>query len=841
MKTLKTSTTIVLVFSLVLTATADDQKAAENRTPEDPSSATDFTFFEAKIRPVLIKHCYDCHSLEAGSAEGELRVDVKSALRAGGGRGPAVVPGQPDASLLLTAMLHEDSDLKMPPKEERLSDDVIHDFRKWIEMGVPDPRISTQQNTNEDWRGKKTAETFWAYQSPQESTAGEVSNSEWLRDEIDRFIMHELDRNDLAPATDAEPHILLRRLYFDLVGLPPSPDDLVRFRKAIESLGVEKALANEVDSLLESPQFGEHWGRHWLDVARFGESSGKEANIPFPYAWRYRDYVIESVNSDIPVDRFFTEQIAGDLLPYESPKERARLLVATGFLAVGTKNLSESNDKQFLADIIDEQIDSLSRGLMASSVACARCHDHKFDPFSMEDYYALAGIFESTKTYFGTFVSPASRQGGDLMELPHLKGQTILHPSVTPQKVQELKERLEELRAEKAEIDAAQRALFSGKKPRKTFTLRDVLANIWRTGPIVGKLQTIDDDGRALPVAMGVSDRELIRDAHFLARGEVSRPGEPIPRRFPRAIRLDETPQIPDGQSGRLQLAEWLTDPQHPLTSRVFVNRVWHHLFGTGIVRTVDDFGTTGELPSHPELLDAVAVQFVNDGWSLKRLVRRLVLTRTYRQASEFNRTNFLQDPENRLLWRMPKRRLPAESIRDAMLVVSDELDMSRPEGSLVGRMILDKPISLIGLDRRLPTDLDGSLHRSVYLPVIRDRLPDVLELFDFAEPSLVTGDREQTNVPVQALYLMNSPFVLDRSRGFASRLEDEAETNEDRIERAFQLCFARSPDREELERSLDFLNPASTSADQLDADRNELLMSFCQALLATAEFRNID
>ncbi|MEW4488160.1 PSD1 and planctomycete cytochrome C domain-containing protein [Thalassoglobus sp. JC818] len=836
MKSLQLATLFVLSLSLCRQVSADDQKSTG-----DPPSASDFAFFEAKIRPVLIKYCYDCHSIEAGTAEGELRVDEKSALRAGGGRGPAIVPGQPDASLLLTAMLHQDSDLKMPPKEERLSDDVIHDFRKWIEMGAPDPRIANREETNEGWRGKDTAETFWAYQTPQASAVGEVSNPEWANDEIDRFILRQLDRNHLMPSQDAEPHVLLRRLHFDLVGLPPSPNDLKRFGRSIESHGIEKALENEVDSLLESPQFGEHWGRHWLDVARFGESSGKEANIPFPYAWRYRDYVIESVNADIPIDRFFTEQIAGDLLPYESQAERARLLVATGFLAVGTKNLSESNDKQFQADIVDEQIDSLSRAMMASSVACARCHDHKFDPFTMEDYYALAGIFESTKTFFGTFVSPASRQGGELMELPNLINQTVLHPSVTPEKVQELEQKLEELKAEKAEMDAAQRALFSGKKPEKTFTLRDVLANIWRTGPIVGKLQTVDEDGSAIPVAMGVNDRELIRDAHLLARGEVSRPGEQIPRRFPQAIRLDEPPQIPEGESGRLQLAEWLTDSQHPLTSRVFVNRVWHHLFGTGLVRTVDDFGTTGELPSHPELLDTLAVQFVEDGWSLKRLVRRLVLTRTYRQTSDFNQAAFLQDPENRLLWRMAKRRLPAESIRDAMLVVSEELDMSRPKGSLVARKILDKPISLIGLDPRLPTDLDGSLHRSVYLPVIRDRLPDVLELFDFAEPSLVTGDREKTNVPVQALYLMNSQFVLDRSQGFAERLDREAESSAERVKLAFQLCFARSPDHEELERSLAYLQTSSLSKGDNVAGRDELLMSFCQALLSTAEFRNID
>jgi hypothetical protein len=290
-----------------------------------------------------------------------------------------------------------------------------------------------------------------------------------------------------------------------------------------------------------------------------------------------------------------------------------------------------------------------------------------------------------------------------------------------------------------------------------------------------------------------------------------------------------------------LELARWLTDPQHPLTSRVFVNRVWHHLFGTGLVRTVDNFGTTGELPSHPRLLDTLAVEFVQDGWSLKRLVRRLLRTRAYRQASDYREEAFLQDPDNRLLWRMPKRRLPAEAIRDSMLCVSDQLDASRPRGSLVGRVILDKPISLIGLDKRLPKDLDGSLHRSVYLPVIRDRLPDVLELFDFAEPSLVTGDREMTNVPVQALYLMNSSFVQERAQIFASRLTREGQTDTERINLGFRLCYSRDPDAQEREMALAYLRSPSLGSDRPRGDSNARLVSFCQALLSTAEFRNID
>lgn len=640
----------------------------------------------------------------------------------------------------------------------------------------------------------------------------------------------------MKPSADADPQTLLRRVHFDLVGLPPAPADIDRFLTEQASRGVEEALAEVVDQLLKSPQFGVRWGRHWLDVARFGESSGGESNISFPYAWRYRDYVIDAFNADLPYDRFLTEQIAGDLLPYDDDAQRARLLTATGFLAVGTKNLGENNDFQFLADVIDEQIDALSRSVLASSIACARCHHHKFDPFAMEDYYALAGIFASTKTFFGTYTSPANNRSGDPLVLPRLAAQKIYHKSLSPKKFAELKSNFAELDAVRTEIKESQRAQFAGKTTKKIFTLREVLANNWRIGGVEGKLETLDDDGKALPLAMGVLDRDTIVDVPLLARGEIGRPGDIVSRALPKALSIGGSPVIPETQSGRLELAHWLTDPMHPLTSRVFVNRVWKHLFGQGLVSTVDNVGTTGHPPSHPELLDVLAIEFVEEGWSLKRLVRRMVLSRTYRQASTFDAAAFEKDPENTLLWRMPKRRLEAEAIRDAMLFVSGELDHSRPGGSLVATVIGDRPISLIGLNSKLPKDLDGATYRSVYLPVIRDRLPSVLELFDFAEPSLVTGQRETTNVPVQALYLMNSSFVQDRAKALASRLEKEAGNDRDAVDRAFALCFARQPDAEEAKRSLGFLQNDESKTD--DAIK---MLSFCQALLSTAEFRNLD
>lgn len=785
--------------------------------------AADLDFFEARIRPVLVAHCYKCHSVESGKSKGNLLVDARESIRAGGDSGPAIVPGDPNASLLLTAISHADPELKMPPKTDRLPEAVINDFKAWIQKGAVDSRDKVASSSTRPPVDLESGRQFWSFRKPVDHQPPVSKKPDWAKRDLDHFILARLDAQGLAPRTDEEPAVLLRRLHFDLVGLPPTPVTVQRFLERISAHGLDAALATEVDTLLASKSFGERWGRHWLDVARFAESSGKEANISFPYAWRYRDYVIDAVNADMPFDRFLEEQIAGDLLPSESDAERARLLIATGFLAVGTKNLDEPNKAQFAADLIDEQIDALTRGVIANSVACARCHDHKLDPFSMEDYYALAGIFASTKTYFGTAISPSNQVGGDPLVLPRDAGQPILHTSITPEKVASLKQELATL------------------KGQKVTTLTEALRVFWRSGGIEGELEKVDEKGQALPLAMGVTDRETIVDKPLLERGEIGRPGKPVPRGFPQVIQVADTRAVSSHQSGRLELAHWLTHPDHPLTARVMTNRIWRHLFGVGIVSSVDNFGFSGQRPSHPELLDHLAVRFVADGWSVKKLVRDMVLSHTYRQASTYDEKSFVADPENRLLWRSAKRRLDAEVIRDAMLMVSGELDTSRRLGSLVGKEIGDRPISLIGLDRRLPTDLDASRHRSVYLPVLRDRLPDVLDLFDFAEPSLVTGDRETTNVPLQALYLMNSPFMEARAKALADRLMRESNDDESRIRLAFLLCYCRVPTDDEMAIATSFLERGMKLAGDDEKGRQQVLAACCQGLLSTAEFRNID
>jgi len=779
--------------------------------------ADDTAFFEAKIRPVLAKHCYECHSAESGKSKGGLMLDTKQATRAGGDTGPAVVPGDVAKSLLLTAMRHSDPDLEMPPKKAKLPDAVIADFETWIKNGAADPRETAVRVAERPPVDVESGRKFWSYQppaKPKQSAEG-----------IDGFITAKLKEHALAPAPAAEPVVLLRRLFFDLTGLPPTP-------KQVKEFSMEKLEAT-VDALLASPEFGARWGRHWLDVARYAESNGRESNLSFPHAWRYRDYVIDAVNADVPFDRFITEQIAGDLLPAKDDAERARLLIATGFLAIGPKGLNEQNKAQFAADVADEQIDAVTRAVLGSSIACARCHDHKSEPFSMEDYYALAGIFKSTQTFYGNWVDSENNNHGHLIRLPNLPGQVIPNKSVPEARVKQLKAELAKLdQDEKDQKAYALKAKREGRDISGEFykMLTQAIGNYWRRGGIQGELERVDEQGRALPLCMGVQDAKRVQDSQLYDRGEIAHPVKAVARGFPRVMEMKVA--MPKAQSGRLELAKWLTRRENPLTARVMANRVWHHLFGAGLVRTVDNFGFSGERPSHPELLDHLALRFMDGGWSVKKLIKEIVMSKTYQQSSAQREDAFAKDPDNRLLARANKRRLDAEVIRDSMLAVSGLLDTSRRPGSLVAG--LGQSISLIGFDSKLPSDLDGSHRRSVYLPVIRDQLPDVLEQFDAANPNLVTGDRDVTNVPLQALYLLNGPFVQEQGAALAKRVATEKSTRPERVHRAFALCFNRPPDAQESQLAEKFFQTGS-------GDEAKLLAAFCQSLLSSAEFRFAD
>ncbi|MGV3661014.1 MAG: PSD1 and planctomycete cytochrome C domain-containing protein [Prosthecobacter sp.] len=820
--------------------------------------ADDVAFFESKIRPVLAEHCYECHSAEAGKSKGGLMLDTKDSIRAGGDSGPAVVPGAPAKSLLLTAMQHSDPDLEMPPKKAKLPDSVIADFAAWIKAGAADPREVAAKAAERPPVNVDSGRKFWSYQKPQRPKNANAS--------IDSFIEAKLKENGLAPAPEAKPVALLRRLYFDLIGLPPTPKQVAAFvdpSDQTDPTDLNARYEAVVDELLRSPRFGERWGRPWLDVARYAESNGRESNLTFPHAWRYRDYVIDAVNADIPFDRFITEQIAGDLLPAKDDAERARLLIATGILAFGPKGLNEMNKAQFAADVADEQLDTVTRAVLASSVACARCHDHKTEPFSMEDYYGLAGIFKSTQTFYGNWIDSENNNHGHLIRLPKVPGQVIPNRPVPAARVKQLKTDLAKLNQEEKDGQAyAAKAKLEGRDISGEFyeMLRNAIRIFWTRGSIEGQLETVDDEGHALPLCMGVQDAKRIQDSQLYDRGEIAHPVKAVPRGFPKVIEISA--KAAKGQSGRLELAQWLTSRDNPLTARVMANRVWRHLLGTGIIRTVDNFGFSGERPSHPELLDYLALRFMDGGWSVKKLVKEIVMSRTYRQSSaqclvlsaqsrEQSPSDTknsalstkhlspphpsLTDPDNRLLSHANTRRLDAEVIRDSMLSISGLLDTTRRPGSLVAELD-GQSVSLIGFNTKLPPDLDGSRRRAIYLPVLRDHLPDVLEQFDLANPNLVTGDRDVTNVPLQALYLLNGPFVQEMAAALAARVMKEKTATPERIRRVFSLCFNRPPDAQEQQLATAFFETQAASIDE-----TKLMTAFCQSLLASAEFRFAD
>ncbi len=836
---------------------------------DDEWTSEQLKFFEAKIRPVLVDKCYACHSDDAQQIAGSLRVDSRAALLHGGDSGAAVELEHPEDSLLLIAIRYEDPDLSMPPKKEggKLPDSVIADFEKWIEMGAPDPRKGDA--VVQEFGADEDAKNWWSFQPLQQVAPPAPMDSAWCKSEIDRFVLAKLESSGLKPVGDAEPLALLRRLYFDLIGLPPNPKEAKRFaddwQNASDESARDRLLASVVDRLLASPQFGERWGRYWLDVARYSESSGKDVNILYPLAWRYRDYVIDAFNADVPFDKFVQQQVAGDLLPARSDEEKSRNLTATGFLAIGPKSLNEMRGRQFVVDLADEQIDTVTQSVMGLTVACARCHDHKFDPISQQDYTAIAGIFLSTDTRYGTSGGNGGRNSGGLIELPVSTAPNYL-PALTKAELEQKKQRLAALQKEQRDIFAErQRSRRSG----GTLTQDDGF-NIVRVATQItqleAELKNYNADGSVKAMAIGAVDKpttaattvrarfgrnrgggfDVLTDSPLFVRGDVDRPSERISREIPEILPTVDSPEIPRTTSGRKELAEWMTDPNNPLTARVITNRVWNWLFGAGIVTSVDNFGTTGNEPSHPELLDFLARRFVSEGWSVKKLVREIVLSRTYRLASSHDAANFSADPSNALLWRHSSRRLDAEAIRDALLSSAGMLDLNRPEASLIGRAG-DGPL---GGPRRSTLTEDkvakaNSNHRSVYLAVARNVEPEVLAVFDFPDAATVQGSRQITNVPGQSLFMLNSDFAAKQAKALANRIMSvdakldpnaKLETSEipNQLNEMYWIAFSRPPTDAELAAATKLLS-------RYRKDPLTGWTSVARALLASAEFRSID
>ena len=920
-------------------------------------SAAGVDFFESRIRPVLVQNCYECHSARAKDLQGGLRLDSREAIRKGGESGPAVAPGNANGSLLIQAVRYEDHE--MPPKG-KLPASVIADFAQWVRMGAPDPRDRPDSESpapvgNQPTPRKKgskidfdAARKHWAYQPVRMPALPTVKDKSWAKTEIDRFVLARLEAAGLSPSPAADRRTLIRRAYFDLVGVPPTFQEV----EAFENDGSDRAFETVVDRLLASPHYGERWGRHWLDVARYADTKdlvlvfGKDAIRP--YAYTYRDYVIRAFNQDVPYDRFIIDQLAADQV--DTPEKTGSTkddwrLAAMGFLTLG--RLFDNN----LNDVYDDRIDTVSRGFLGLTVACARCHDHKYDAISQQDYYALYGVFASSEepTKLPLLAAPASIPGSATFEKQfaakekelerhtdqQFRQQTeiarrrvgdyllaaattkpdpiedaVFFMSLSPEqlrpqilsrwrrylaahshaddpvfgpwgellqladanfaeKARPLVERWKKVPAgtsrgqlnpfigqvlaaseinSKADVakvygdvfrwvyDQSGRPLDAAQKQ-----LLDVLTT--PEGPVWfpknnaylymsrverekyhGLQAALDrvavDSPSALPRAMILTDSARLCDPRIFVRGNPSQPGEHVPRQFLRVLAGDHQRPFSHG-SGRLDLARAIASRENPLTSRVFVNRVWMHHFGEPLVQSPSDFGVRATPPSHPELLDYLAETFMDDGWSIKRLHRRILLSNAYQQASADRPACRQVDPENRLLWHANRQRLDMEAMRDSMLAVSARLDPA-----LFGR-----PVDV--------ADDAQCRRRTVYGLVDRTHLPGFFRSFDFANPDQSAERRPQTTVPQQALFAMNSPFVIEQAHSLARRHEIAGKLAPvDRVDSLYQIVFSRRPDEAETDLAERFIEEVTTHKDTSTLDPWE---QYAQVLLLSNEFLFVD
>jgi hypothetical protein len=774
-------------------------------------------FFEKRIRPVLVEHCYACHAVDAQRLRGGLQLDSREALLRGGDSGPVVVPGKPEASLLLEALRYET--YQMPP-DGKLSDQVIADFSQWISMGAPDPRLA-KQRPRPPANHRPDAAEHWAFQPmtapspPEISAAGQA----WSRNPIDPFIYEQLDRQAFSPAPAADKRTLIRRATFDLIGLPPTVEEVQGFLDDDSS----DAFAKVVERLLASPHYGQRWGRHWLDLVRYADTNGADENHAMPQAWRYRDWVVRQWNRDLPLDEFIIQQLAGDLLPVPDDEFAAgELLTATGMLVIGPKMLAEQDKDKMMIDIVDEQIDTVGRTLFGLTLSCARCHDHKFDPITSRDYYALAGIFHSTQAMANrAFVSK-------WMERP-LPSRAIdvqrasLQPRLTrvKAKLQRLKKLLDE--AQKSEPAAS-----SSKTHTAAQAPSDELSKLQQS---VQKqealLKQLEQDMPQHTQVMAVQDGP-VQDLPIHLRGNHLTPSpQTVPRNMPQILTtIHPAPSLPAQQSGRKELAEWLVSPAHPLTARVMANRLWMWHFGQGLVRSPSNFGLQAEPPTHPALLDYLATELIRQGWSLKAMHRLIMLSATYQMSSQGVAADEERDPENRWWRRSQRRRLEAEALRDAILFAGGQLELR------LGDIAADTE----------------STRRALYLPVNRSALYEMFSIFDYVEPGNHIEQRSTTTVPQQALFSMNSSLVIEQAANIARELVpprlDATLELEALIGSAFERLFARRPSFQEVRRAKAFWQQIDTHLTHLEDQRERQLQAcaaLCRTLLATNEFIYLD
>jgi hypothetical protein len=830
--------------------------------------AADTAFFDSKVLPILQQRCFECHS-HGTKIKGGLALDSRSGWAEGGDNGPAIKPGQLEESLVIKAVRYVDSEFEMPPKA-KLPASEIAILEEWVKLGAHDPRTAGagKQKKGIDFaEGRK----FWAFQPVSNPKPPLVKDTAWPVDSLDHFILKPLEAKGIKPVGNADRYTWLRRVSLDLTGLPPTAQEIESFSKDSSS----DAYANVVDRLLNSKAYGERWARHWLDLTGYADMMGTSNAVFAEHAWRYRDYLINAFNADKPFDEFVREQIAGDLMPAKSTEDHAQKIIATGFLMVGDIEIVNPDKAKMETDHIDSQMIKIGQTFMGMTLGCVRCHDHKFDPIGVDDYYGIAGMLRS---------SPSSHKMPNMgvwstinsTALPETPAQLAARKKLeaeNEQRVASLKAEQKKLTDEKATVakqlaaigkptvpspqvaaatDNAQRDIKTN-ADIKPATGKDALTK--RRDEIDAQLKKLADTINhaeffkdKTPRAFAMSDGPQPADMPIYVRGNPYAPSNVVPRGTLRVASWDKFPAIPAGQSGRLQLADWLADKRNPLTARVTVNRIWQKLFATGIVPSVDYFGTRGDVPTNPELLDHLATRFMRGGWSQKAFLRSLVLSRAYRLSSSNDALAMKLDPENKLFWRMNRQRLDAEAMRDSMLAISGEL--VRDSGGPA--LVLEEPencgaLALKGVNppnyKHSKPRPSQEFERTLYLPVLRGGTagPDRLRaFFDFVDPAGTAGQRNQTVVPTQSLFLLSNELLRKR----ATKLADHfiaAEPNEmARLEALWLRVLNRpitSTEREDATAFLGNVEPLIKNVKGRPALESIKWRELCHSLLASNEF----
>jgi hypothetical protein len=754
-------------------------------------------FFERKIRPLLAERCYECHAHGAKQVQGGLRLDARGSILQGGDSGPAIVAGRPADSLIIQAIGYT-GDIQMPPSGKLAAEEIAL-LTEWVGRGAPLPAdnfTAVAKRAIDFDAGRK----FWSFQPPRHTAPPMVASLGWGRQAIDSFVLAELDKNRLTPTAPADRRTLLRRATLDLVGLPPSAEEVEQFEADL----LPDAWERQIDRLLAAPQYGERWGRHWLDYARYAD--GNKTSLEFRIqAWLYRDWVVRAFNADLPYDQFVRQQLAADQMPGCEPAD----IAALGFLGISPTywkelKLAPQVIEMIVADEWEERIDAIGRTFLGLSIACARCHDHKFDPISTEDYYALAGVLASTRLT-ERFILPkieadVVRQASDKVKTLREQVQKLTAArSKKPDDEAKIdKTKIEELQAQ---IDAIE-STTPHYHAAKAHAVEDAALYVLPEGKDHTKLEY--KSGEAMDLCVQI-------------RGNPARPGPQVPRRF-LTVLSTAVPQPFKNGSGRLELAEAILKEGAPLSARVIVNRVWKHHFGRGLVETVSDFGAQGMRPSHPELLDDLTYRFVEHGWSLKWLHRELLLSATYRQASTYNSANFRVDPDNRWLWRANRRRLDIEAWRDSLLVFGGNFDqrMSGP------------PVVLTAANNQ---------RRTMYAKIDRSSMDDVLRLFDFPDPATHSPERQPTTTALQQLFVLNSPFMREQAQSLAKVLiAGDSKSGEAIVRRAYRQLMAREPSATELALGVEFLRANAERGSDV-----QRVQEYAQALLGGNELLFVD